>query len=156
MAGRRPGLRAVECALQVLDAHAHSERLALDGEAAVQEKLEHVAGGVPAGEDELAARYALAASAFLAQRRRICFGALTREGAKAARPAFHDDGRDGARCGALSLDVDELRAEAHLASSARMRSTICVTTVGGCQATCGKRPKRISRGVPASTSVSRM
>ena len=48
-----PVLRAVDIPLQVLDAHAHGEGLALQGDAPSVQQLEHVAGRVPAGDDDV-------------------------------------------------------------------------------------------------------
>ena len=50
VAGSGPIERAIYVGLQMLDAHAHGKGLALHGNAAVAQKLEHVAGGVAAGQ----------------------------------------------------------------------------------------------------------
>ena len=99
VAGGRPVLGAVHVRLQVLDAHAHRKRLALERDAELAQKLEHAPGGVTACEHEPAARKALL------DEKAALLASLELDGAHARRRGAPRD-----------LDAREPRAEAHLAA----------------------------------------
>ena len=83
--------RSVDIGLQVLDAHAHGERLAFERDAAMLEEGEDVARGVTAGEDDGAGG-----------------------DVHGAALVGHGDAADGAA--RIELDVGDLRAKAHLSA----------------------------------------
>ena len=65
MSGGRPKERAVHVALEVLDAHAHGEGLALELDVCVAKKLKDVACRVSACKNHIGCPYGLFASALL-------------------------------------------------------------------------------------------
>ena len=99
MAGRGAVLGAVDVCLQMLDAHAHGKRLALERDACASEQLEDVARGVTAGEHE-----AVACDALLHDKPALA-ALLEHRGAHARRRGASRD-----------LDVREPTAVAHLAT----------------------------------------
>ena len=106
MARRGAVLGAIDVGLEVLDAHAHREGLALHRHAKVRKQGKHVAGGVATGKHHLVGRDVLL------HEKAAGLPMLQAHGPDAARPC----GR-GVHCAAiLELDAHEPRPHADLAA----------------------------------------